>query len=87
MKCNVCDLDPHLLAAPPSAESWLPVSLGVLTDLEGDTGVGTKTSNSEDKTHVKSCKEKKQANRREDSQRGGVYSSSPPTELFYIFLT
>lgn len=32
----------HLLAAPPSAESWLPVSLGVLTDLEGDTGVGTK---------------------------------------------
>lgn len=32
----------YLLAATPSAESWLPVSLGVLTDLEGDTGVGTK---------------------------------------------
>lgn len=32
----------YLLAAPPSAESWLPVSLGVLTDLEGDTGVGTR---------------------------------------------
>lgn len=32
----------YLLAAPPSAESWLPVSLGVLIDLEGDTGVGTK---------------------------------------------
>lgn len=39
MKCVTVT---HLLAAPPSAESWLPVSLGVLTDLEGDTGVGTK---------------------------------------------
>jgi len=32
----------YLPAAPPSAESWLPASLDVLTDLEGDTGVGTK---------------------------------------------
>lgn len=36
-----CLILAHLPAAPPSAESWLPVSLGVLTDLEGDTGVGT----------------------------------------------
>lgn len=39
MKCVIWA---YLPAAPPSAESWLPVSLGVLTDLEGDTGVGTK---------------------------------------------
>lgn len=32
----------YLPTAPPSAESWLPVSLGVLIDLEGDMGVGTK---------------------------------------------
>lgn len=35
---------PYLLPVPPSAESWLPVSLGVLTDFEGDTGVGTETN-------------------------------------------
>lgn len=40
--CMKCIIPAYLLAAPPSAESWLPVSLGVLTDLEGDTGVGTK---------------------------------------------
>ncbi len=31
----------YLPAAAPSTESWLPVSLGVLIDFDGDIGVGT----------------------------------------------